>query len=90
MADFCYDFDPGGLGGEPPMGDFNYAIKDGGLPELKPGYEIRLGICEGHGGCVYLVRDEDGSLWFEHGPGRDYRRGVDIEVPARKKVGEPS
>jgi len=67
MADFCHDFDPGGLGGNVPLGDFQWAVaalKDGTLEPILPGYVMILGICEGHGGYARLERDDQGVLWF--------------------------
>ena len=70
MADFCHDWDPGGLGcphrenddGEfvtncPDgcLGDFHWALKE--YKDMKPGYEVQLGICEGHGTIAYLEND---------------------------------
>lgn len=86
MADFCHDFDPGGLGGDPPMGDFNWSVEHY-KSILKPGLCVVLGICEAHGCTVSLVREEDGSLWFHHdGPGHDYIENKEIVVPEPKRI----
>lgn len=68
MADYCHDWEPGGLGcngvGEgncPPdcFGDFTSIIKKYS-GEIEVGEEIMVGICEGHGAYVILFRDEEG------------------------------
>ena len=99
MADFCHDYEPNGIGcilpmkdngGEHPdlcFGDFTELVKLHG-PTLAPSYEVNLGICEGHGGCVYLVRDDDGSLWFEHGEVMGGKQEGEPESPPRRKVNE--
>lgn len=51
---------------------------------LSAGYEVILGICEGHGCVVYAVMDEDGVTWCEHhGPSSDEHA---TESPKRIKV----
>ena len=71
MADFCHEFDPGGLGCPHPgpcaevcFGDFKDAW-GGEIDELNPGYEMILGICEGHGITVVVV-NIDGRLVMQH------------------------
>jgi hypothetical protein len=68
MGDHCWDLPwaEEAKFGEPPMGEFNWALDQIG-PELKPGDSQILGICEGHGSTVYLKRKDDGTLWFTHG-----------------------
>ena len=106
MADFCHDFDPGGLGcphpelhegftGDPDtshcpalcLGDFQWILTPT-VPNhsLTPGYEINLGICEGHGTCVFLTCDDEGKFWFGHGP-RDTEEGAEgYPIPEKKEV----
>lgn len=63
MADFCYDFDPGGLGGHHPMGNFAWALTHF---TLVAGQSVMLGICEGHGCLVFLEKTTDGITRFVH------------------------
>lgn len=71
MADFCHEFDPGGLGCPHPgpckdqcLGDFE--TKALALaPNLREGRMVCLGICEGHGCNVWLVHADDG-VFVEH------------------------
>lgn len=88
MADFCHDWEPGGLGCYPNvpcspdcLGDFtemahNWAHK------LKDGDEILLGLCEGHGANVYLIRDAD-KLYIED-PANYYKEWM----PYTEKAGQ--
>jgi hypothetical protein len=91
LADFCHDWEPGGLGcrgkceGPQCFGDFTKEVLRRG-PEVDAGYILTIGICEGHGANVYLLREDDGKLYFKHGPGRDYFKGVEIEVPTSVEV----
>jgi len=69
MAEFCHDFDPGGLGGNHPLGDFEYIIqdiKDGKVGFLEPGDAVYIGVCEGHGCYICLFAEEDGSYTLRH------------------------
>jgi NTP pyrophosphatase (non-canonical NTP hydrolase) len=67
VSDYCYDFDPGGLGGKPPYGDFNEAVYAAMEGPIAPGECVILGVCEGHGANVVLHRHaDDGRLYFEH------------------------
>lgn len=91
MADFCHEFDPGGLGCPHPgpcpdgcLGDFGDAAQEAARM-LSAGYEVQLGICEGHGLLVYAVMDDDGVVWCEHrGDAED--DGQATEPPKRIKV----
>jgi hypothetical protein len=97
MADFCHDLDPGGLGcgaaghdetkcPKPCLGEFQWALTDATCQGLTPGYEVNLGICEGHGTVVFLTCDDEGKFWFEHGPG-DIEEGAEgYPIPEKKEV----
>jgi hypothetical protein len=93
VADFCHDYEPGGLGcrGECTkpqcFGDFTEDLVRRS-EEVDPGFILTLGICEGHGANVYLLREDDGKLYFKHGPGRDFLKGKEIEVPEPVEVRE--
>jgi len=85
MADFCHDYDPGGLGcggeGDCPsdcIGDFTLVARSRART-MKPGYLFFMGICEGHGDYVFLVRQQDGSYIIEH---RDMETG---DLHSKKK-----
>lgn len=73
MADFCHAYDPGGLGCPHPgpcqpgcLGDFDWdaLIHEG---TLQVGYEVMLGICEGHGSTVFMHRTEEGVFMVHEG-----------------------
>jgi len=86
MADFCHDFDPGGLGGYHPLGDFSWALEKWGS-KLKVDEFVRLGLCEGHGCGVALERHEDG-LTLVHYEFSDFPLTDGEEVPPPKKIPE--
>lgn len=87
MADYCHDFLPGDLGCSthpcPPdcVGDFTNSARSW-AKKTKPGYEVQLGICEGHGALLFLVRKEDGSFVLEHAD----LRPVDGGLPTIKEL----
>jgi hypothetical protein len=70
MAEFCHDYEPGGLGcpqhGCPPdcIGDFTKTARQWAT-KLEDGKEVFLGLCEGHGAALYLYR-EHANLYVEH------------------------
>lgn len=51
---------------------------------LQPGCFVPVGVCEGHGSGVGLVRDPRGGLWLVHVPmGRKKPKGMPdwVELP---------
>ena len=74
MADFCHDFEPGGLGcfghwpisadgenalcGEGCYGDFTEVVR-----ELRSDGVYIVGLCEEHG-HAFAARDSAGKTWF--------------------------
>lgn len=77
MADFCHDWEPGGMGCYPHvpcspdcLGDFTEMARKW-AHKLTDGAEIILGLCEGHGSNVYLIRQAD-KLYIED-PAHYYR-----------------
>jgi hypothetical protein len=92
MADFCHEFDPGGLGCPHPgpcpegcLGDFHSTAHEV-VELLRPGYQTTLGICEGHGSVVIAEMDDDGVVWCEHTSTDDGSDGQATEPPKRIKV----
>lgn len=95
MADFCHDWEPGGLGccwmkcGCPPdcIGDFTPTAR-ARYKEVEPGYTLVLGLCEGCGAWVVLV-NRDGKYFVEH---EDIGSGKTISskewVPYEQKRGD--
>lgn len=72
------------------LGDFHWALTSEVVHGLDVGFELLLGICEGHGTAVYLHRDDEG-YWFEHGPADpDEPRREEEKIPERKKVTLPA
>jgi hypothetical protein len=81
VADFCHEWEPGGLGchghGYPKkrgklqcphdcLGDFTQTAREW-AKKLGDGEEILLGLCEGHGTLVFLYREGE-QLYIEHAP----------------------
>lgn len=86
MADFCGKCD---MGDDHPLGDFKWvieALKDGRLAPIDPGYFYNVGICEGHGSSVMVVKEDDGSWALHHGEGFDCLRGVKVDVPGPVRI----
>jgi|PlaIllAssembly_1097288.scaffolds.fasta_scaffold00061_13 hypothetical protein len=75
MADFCHDYEPGGIGcgvfgkqcPEDCLGDFTASAR-AVVEKLPCNHHIVLGICEGCDAMAVLSRDDSGTFWFEHHP----------------------
>lgn len=78
MADFCGLWDRSSVASSRVdiAGDFLADVEQR-EKILQPGCFVPLGVCEGHGCGVGLVRDPSGVLWLVHVPlGRKKPKGM--------------